>query len=156
MKNEICTFSIKCKLRTVTNWQVCFEPTLESSPGLLWVGVWINGSLLPSPLNFHPHVWEQRWRELIQHLSGWRNPLWQLDECLTHPPLPLPLPHTIPPPLPTATPGPEPSVRLKSNLLRSQQQKSLIKHSARGVEGEALRRDRPPHFSAFDKQHANV
>lgn len=74
---------------------------------------WINGLLLPSPLNFHPHLLE------VEVEGAYPAPIWlaELDECLTHPPLP----RTLPPPTPTATPGPEP--RLKSNLLRSQQQK---------------------------------
>lgn len=30
-----------------------------------------------------PPPWHWRWRELIQHLSGWWRAMWQLDECLT-------------------------------------------------------------------------
>lgn len=95
----------------------------QSKPGIqsritMSVGSVINGcSSFPST----PTPTFESWWELIQHLSGWRRPLWQLGECLAHPNQ---LPHTtppVPPPIPP-TSGPEPSVRINSNLLRLQQQ----------------------------------
>lgn len=59
-------------------------------------------------------------------------------------------PHT-----PSPNSNPEPLVKLNSNLPRSQQQQKDFNYTL--CWGEGLRGvGRPPHFSAFDKQHANV
>lgn len=86
-----------------------------------------SGLLLPSSLNLPPPPLK------AEVECAYPAPIWLAEACGRWMPYSPQLPHTLPPPPPT--PGTGPSVRLNSNPLRSQQQKSLINRTVEGGGG---------------------